>query len=445
MSVLVTVGGKHVSNADELDSVMDMYFDSPEEQNYINRFFGCQTWSGKPTPRFRIAYTCRSLLESHEATVCNSHHRPPALCADACNAYIDEWAMLTQNTSMCTNTTTSELRRASLAESCSVWPYNGTNAAGCVSSTESGAEVCGFPVPRSAVEPAFAHDTGRLCGFCKGTKDGCCRGAYVAEKCGQKSAQKRMVFYLALTVSMSAVLVLLITAASVWYMCSARKPRGSLLTCNEEIMDASVVSIKGADSAKGESRDTLRRTTSLIIDSAIREFNGRAMSPAGSSLSGNCCTQPPEGDKIEQSTQSSSTQLFVQQQRCRSSDKQTGFSQITSYLHIGAAYLLQGLGLHRFHSKRHRPSRQACEGINDQQCHPGSESVASARTPSLVACSTEEPHIRVVGGEPTSIGRTFKARSQSLRGHPNQKDHDKHIVASGEMEGDDISSVVSPK
>ncbi|KAJ2760712.1 hypothetical protein H4S06_001588, partial [Coemansia sp. BCRC 34490] len=190
--MLVTIGGRHVSSASELDSVMDAYFDSPEEQRYINSFFGCQKWSGSPAPRFRIVYTCRSILESHEAVTCNRHHKPPALCGSACDAYVDEWAVLTKNVSMCSNTTIAELRRTNLADSCSAWPYNGTEADGCISSTQSGAEICGFPIGQMSTESALVHDVRRVCDFCKSANDRCCRGSFVAGKCKKNGAQKHM-------------------------------------------------------------------------------------------------------------------------------------------------------------------------------------------------------------------------------------------------------------
>ncbi|KAJ1987096.1 hypothetical protein GGI25_003343 [Coemansia spiralis] len=221
MSALVTIGGKHVTNAEDLDTVMDTYFDSPDEQNYINNFFGCQSWTGQPTPRFRIAYTCRSLLESKEAVACNVYHKPPALCIGACNAYVGEWAALTQNSRMCANTTLAELRRNSLADSCIAWPYNGTS--GCVSSTGSGTEICGFPLPQTDSGQLSAYDFGRLCHFCKNSKDSCCRTPLVVERCSRKSLKKRnSVLYVALTISMTLVLAFLLAVAA-WYMCIARR------------------------------------------------------------------------------------------------------------------------------------------------------------------------------------------------------------------------------
>ncbi|KAJ2360432.1 hypothetical protein H4S01_005734, partial [Coemansia sp. RSA 2610] len=127
MSTLVTVGGHRVADASELDSVMDSYFGSPDEQEYINRFFGCQSWTGQAAPRYRISYTCRSLLESREARRCNSGDMPPPpLCAGTCNTYVREWSALTLNHSMCINNILSEDRRRSLADGCNAWPYNGT-------------------------------------------------------------------------------------------------------------------------------------------------------------------------------------------------------------------------------------------------------------------------------------------------------------------------------
>ncbi|KAJ1666196.1 hypothetical protein IW140_001777 [Coemansia sp. RSA 1813] len=446
MSMLVTVGGRHVSNADELDSVMDTYFDSPEEQRYINSFFGCQAWPGWPTPRFRIAYTCRSLLESHEAIVCNRHHRPPSLCADACKAYIDEWAMLTQNTSMCTNVTIAEQRRESLAESCSVWPYNGTKAMGCISSTESGAEICGFPVSQMAAESTLAHDTSRLCGFCKNTNDSCCRGAFVADKCRQKGAQKRTVFYLALTVSMSVVLALLIIAAAAgWYMRSMRKARESLLADNGNNSDPSTTSLKGIDSAKGSSRDTAQRTTSLVIDNAIKKFYGGSMSPAGSSLSGKFCqdTHPkPRETEVAEETQSarSSPAQSSFQQRLESV-KQTSFQQITSYLCAGAAQLLRKpLGLYRFRANRLNTGLHACEITNDRQCSEKPESIVGVETPSPAVCASKIQHNGATDDGIATSSQGFKARDQSLRGHS------KHIgadVKQGNEIEDDASSSIS--
>ncbi|KAI8318319.1 hypothetical protein GQ54DRAFT_314609 [Martensiomyces pterosporus] len=87
MSTLVTVSGQHVTDAQAFDAVLDAYFNSTGEHRYINQFFGCQSWVGHPMPRYRISYTCRSLLESTETRLCNHYHQPPALCADSCNIY----------------------------------------------------------------------------------------------------------------------------------------------------------------------------------------------------------------------------------------------------------------------------------------------------------------------------------------------------------------------
>ncbi|KAJ2847047.1 hypothetical protein IWW36_004053 [Coemansia brasiliensis] len=50
MSVMTTVGGYRVTNAEEFDTVMESYFGSQDEFDYINRFFGCQSWTGHPMP-----------------------------------------------------------------------------------------------------------------------------------------------------------------------------------------------------------------------------------------------------------------------------------------------------------------------------------------------------------------------------------------------------------
>ncbi|KAJ2122069.1 hypothetical protein IW147_003768 [Coemansia sp. RSA 720] len=142
MSALVAVGGHRVSSADELDAAMDNYFGSSDEHSYINHFFGCQSWAGQPVSRYRISYTCRSLLESKEAKGCNRNKMaPPPICASTCDMYVHEWSALTANHSMCVNNVLSEDRRRSLANGCLSWPYNGTIS--CVASVESDAEVCG--------------------------------------------------------------------------------------------------------------------------------------------------------------------------------------------------------------------------------------------------------------------------------------------------------------
>ncbi|KAJ2222466.1 hypothetical protein IWW45_008596, partial [Coemansia sp. RSA 485] len=141
MSALVAVDGQHVDSAAAFDRVLDAYFGSADEFRYINRFFGCHSWIGHPKPRFRISYTCRSLLESVEAQACNREKRPPPLCVDACSTYVDGWSALTTNAEMCANISVSEERRLSLQKSCEAWPYNG-QARSCVSSIDSSAEVC---------------------------------------------------------------------------------------------------------------------------------------------------------------------------------------------------------------------------------------------------------------------------------------------------------------
>ncbi|KAJ2437620.1 hypothetical protein IWW46_005256, partial [Coemansia sp. RSA 2440] len=141
MSALVAVGGHRVSSADELDDVMDNYFGSSDEHSYINHFFGCQSWAGQPVSRYRISYTCRSLLESKEAKECNRNKIAPSpICASTCDMYVHEWSALTSNHTMCVNNVLSEDRRRSLANGCLSWPYNGTVS--CVASVESDAEVC---------------------------------------------------------------------------------------------------------------------------------------------------------------------------------------------------------------------------------------------------------------------------------------------------------------
>ncbi|KAJ2782704.1 hypothetical protein H4R18_002130 [Coemansia javaensis] len=195
MPSLVTVAGRNVSSAAQLDAAMDAYFGSPDEHSYINRFFGCQAWGGHPAPRYRVSYTCRSILESREAQACNAHHPPPPLCASTCGAYVQEWTALTSNHSMCVNSALAEDRRRSLAAGCALWPYNGTAA--CVASVESTVEICGF----------LASDLGadRLCAFCASSDDGCCRGPLVQLRCGEPGSRgillKGMIAAMALLLS----------------------------------------------------------------------------------------------------------------------------------------------------------------------------------------------------------------------------------------------------
>ncbi|ORX67124.1 hypothetical protein DL89DRAFT_259650 [Linderina pennispora] len=83
--LLLATNIAHVLDTRGFDSVLDGYFNTSSEFEYINSFFGCESWSGYPTPRYRIAYTCRSLLESAEAKLCNKLHQPPPLCKDSCS------------------------------------------------------------------------------------------------------------------------------------------------------------------------------------------------------------------------------------------------------------------------------------------------------------------------------------------------------------------------
>ncbi|KAI7825576.1 hypothetical protein BX661DRAFT_40039 [Kickxella alabastrina] len=122
MSTLVTISGQHVVDAGDFDKVLDQYFGSTDEFRYINSFFGCQSWAGHPKPRYRIAYTCRSLLESAEARACNQDYKPQPLCASACNSYVGEWSALTSDTDMCANTTLAESNRQSLERAASRGP-----------------------------------------------------------------------------------------------------------------------------------------------------------------------------------------------------------------------------------------------------------------------------------------------------------------------------------
>ncbi|KAJ1956058.1 hypothetical protein EC988_001541 [Linderina pennispora] len=141
MSSRSKVNGQHVLDTRGFDSVLDGYFNTSSEFEYINSFFDCESWSGYPTPRYRIAYTCRSLLESAEAKLCNKLHQPPPLCKDSCSVYVNQWAEVTSNAMLCKNTGLAEFHRLSLAQSCDSAPYNGS--IGCIPGIESGAEICG--------------------------------------------------------------------------------------------------------------------------------------------------------------------------------------------------------------------------------------------------------------------------------------------------------------
>ncbi|KAJ1946732.1 hypothetical protein FBU59_001965 [Linderina macrospora] len=200
MSSHAKVNGQYVLDAHAFDSVLDGYFNSSSEFTYINSFFNCEAWSGYPTPRYRIAYTCRSLLESAEAKLCNKLRQPPPLCKTSCSVYVSQWAEMTNNTKLCRNTALAESSRLSLAESCDSAPYNGS--LGCIPGIESGAEICGFTV--------LAHPTknqrSAVCDFCKHSGDSCCTSREALRLCGVVTSHT---FYIAIITSMSLLLLLI--------------------------------------------------------------------------------------------------------------------------------------------------------------------------------------------------------------------------------------------
>ncbi|KAJ1899140.1 hypothetical protein LPJ66_002305 [Kickxella alabastrina] len=222
MSTLVTISGQHVVDAGDFDKVLDQYFGSPDEFRYINTFFGCQSWAGHPKPRYRIAYTCRSLLESVEARACNQVYKPQPLCASACNSYVGEWSALTSDTDICANTTLAESNRQSLAESCESWPYDG-KAGECVSNIESETEICGFSTGQLGSDKQDMEEIHRMCEYCKATdRSRCCRLSLVDERCSRLSTATNQALYLALMVIMGLLLWLIFTLVA-WYLCQRNR------------------------------------------------------------------------------------------------------------------------------------------------------------------------------------------------------------------------------
>ncbi|KAJ1941872.1 hypothetical protein GGF37_003355 [Kickxella alabastrina] len=222
MSTLVTISGQHVVDAGDFDKVLDQYFGSTDEFRYINSFFGCQSWAGHPKPRYRIAYTCRSLLESAEARACNQDYKPQPLCASACNSYVGEWSALTSDTDMCANTTLAESNRQSLGESCESWPYDG-KAGECVSNIESEAEICGFSTGQLGADKQDTEEIHRMCEYCKATKRSlCCRLSLVDERCSRLPTATSQALYLALMGIMGLLLSLIFTLVA-WYLCQRNR------------------------------------------------------------------------------------------------------------------------------------------------------------------------------------------------------------------------------
>ncbi|KAJ2710746.1 hypothetical protein H4R19_003594 [Coemansia spiralis] len=231
MSTLATVGGRNVASAAELDAAMDAYFGSSDEHSYINHFFGCQSWDGRLAPRYRVSYTCRSVLESQEAQDCNRNRPPPPpLCASSCAIYVQEWSALTSNHSMCVNNALAEDRRRSLASGCGVWPYNGT--ASCVASVESSAEVCGFLVSDVGEVSGAQSEADRLCAFCKGARSGCCLRPIVQLRCGEVSSRSTLLK--GVTMAMALVLSAICLVVVWWFYRWAyvRTRRGRLRHCS---------------------------------------------------------------------------------------------------------------------------------------------------------------------------------------------------------------------
>ncbi|KAJ2161663.1 hypothetical protein GGF46_001256 [Coemansia sp. RSA 552] len=228
MSPLVTVDGRHVTNAEELDAVMDGYFGSPHEYSYINRFFGCHSWEGQEAPRYRISYTCRSLLESGETKKCNGKRAPPALCGSTCDAYVRGWSALTANHSLCIDNAVSEDRRRSLAKGCQSWPYNGT--ANCIASIESSAEICGFSAKEVANGELDAlAENERLCRFCKEVGGSCCLRTFAMLACGASDTRSVQLRGLAIAMGLllSVVCLLVVWVFYRWIyarQASARHP-----------------------------------------------------------------------------------------------------------------------------------------------------------------------------------------------------------------------------
>ncbi|KAJ1899990.1 hypothetical protein LPJ66_001763 [Kickxella alabastrina] len=222
MSTLVTISGQHVVDAGDFDKVLDQYFGSPDELRYINSFFGCQSWAGQPKPRYRIAYTCRSILESAEARACNQDYKPQPLCASACNSYVGEWSALTSDTDMCTNTTLTESNRQSLAESCESWPYDGKDGE-CVSNIKSETEICGFSTGQLGADKQDTEEIHRMCEYCKATdRSRCCRLSLVDERCSRLPTATNQALYLALMGIMGLLLSLIFTLV-VWYLCQRNR------------------------------------------------------------------------------------------------------------------------------------------------------------------------------------------------------------------------------
>ncbi|KAI9471627.1 hypothetical protein BX667DRAFT_92349 [Coemansia mojavensis] len=273
MSVMTTVGGYRVTNAEDFDTVMESYFGSQDEFDYINRFFGCQSWTGYPMPRYRISYTCRSLLESDEARICNAKNSmPPPLCAGTCKGYVNEWTALTANHSLCVNNALSEDRRKLLAKGCESWPYNGTSV--CVSSVESGAEVCGFAIADGPSKLDGHSRDWQLCNFCKKSNESCCNRPYALLQCGKSMSKGTQLK--GLSISLALVLTVACLAA-VWFFYRwnySRTARG-----------ASTAGGKRPKFPNNSSEQDSQYSNSLHTDRTT--FHKSAISPQGSSVQAN--------------------------------------------------------------------------------------------------------------------------------------------------------------
>ncbi|KAJ1735765.1 hypothetical protein LPJ61_000362 [Coemansia biformis] len=220
MSTLATVGGRSVASAAEFDAAMDAYFGSPDEHSYINRFFGCQSWAGQPAPRYRVSYTCRSILESQEAQDCNrGRPPPPPLCVSTCNTYVQEWSALTSNHSVCINNALAEDRRFLVSD--------------VGSATGVQAEVA------------------RLCVFCKGASSGCCLRTIVQLRCGDGGAKGMVLRGVAVGLALVLSAACLVAVWRFYRWAHVRHRKRQTLACSATSSPGSDVLFDSAGSAGG--------------------------------------------------------------------------------------------------------------------------------------------------------------------------------------------------
>jgi len=143
MSSAAPVANSHVSDVVSFDRALEYFFGSPTDIQDVTNVLNCTSWDPTIQPRYRATYMCRALLASSDKYAqCNIANPVPSMCQSTCQVYMNGWASIVANVSMCPLTQLSMQDLNILKGACNLSPYNGTQGT-CINGTTNEPSTCG--------------------------------------------------------------------------------------------------------------------------------------------------------------------------------------------------------------------------------------------------------------------------------------------------------------